>query len=367
MTLCKKLHIYFVSAILLTLLTGCGDSVFDQEHFATTPGNSDLSSEGAVPLPPTTDAGNLNKICSALNFDKVTWPEDYSLDDETAFALAMNITGSLEGHSGWENLSNNFDGQGVSMGILNQNLGQGSLQPLWIAMRNDHRDVLESIMTPSMLSAMLSMLNDWERKSLHSKSFAINTEDEIEKVPLNDRQDGVDKLYGFIQTKSRSTSASVAWAKRTLYSDSAGRVFKSAWKTALKKLASHPAYVSLQIRAARYIHDRAHGYRRLLGWNQLHSYLFLFDIVVQNGSLKQKHFDKMEAWLSSQKRTLTEQEEMKALLEIRVVDSNPIWQDDVRKRKTAIINGKGFVHGENRKFTEEYCYDPEAAYQSPQP
>ncbi|MEM7647402.1 MAG: hypothetical protein AAF203_10865, partial [Pseudomonadota bacterium] len=303
-------------------------------------------------------------ICSSLDFNNVTWPKDYRQTDQVAFSLAMNITGSFEGHAGWTNLSNNFDGQGVSMGILNQNLGQGTLQPLLIQMRENHLDILESVMTKSMLDSLLKMLKDWERARVSSFDLQRVAPPEVERrlVDLSDEGD-IDKHYAFAGISLRSNSKSVRWARKTLYTDSKGRKFKESWRKALKALAGDPAYVSLQIAAARYIHDRTHSYRERLGWTQLRSYLFLFDIVVQNGSLRDKHFEKFDDWMTEQARA-TEEEQMLEMLEIRVVDSNPKWQKDVRLRKTAVIKGVGYVHGEDRNLPIEYCYDPLLTYHS---
>lgn len=306
-------------------------------------------------------------ICSALDFSQVTWPADYRESDQVAFSLAMNITGSFEGYAGWTNLSNNFDNQGVSMGILNQNLGQGTLQPLLIKMRDNHLSVLESALTESMLESMLDMLSDWES----SKSTFTASLDDLtlatEKEPINlaKLSGDIDKFYAAPQLKTGSNSASVRWAKRTLYTNSSGTNFKSAWKTALKTIAGDPSYVSLQIEAARYIHDRTHEYKRTLGWNELRSYLFLFDIVVQNGSLREKHFRQFDNWLASHPQS-SEEEQMLEMLEIRVVDSHPKWQNDVRRRKTTVILGVGEVHGEDRDLPVEYCYDPVIDYESPE-
>src|ERR1700677_1324186 len=76
-------------------------------------------------------------ICSPLDFTNVTWSGQLSPFQEQGLELGLNISGSFEGAAGWANLTNNFDGQGLSMGLLNQNLGQGSLQPLLIEMENN--------------------------------------------------------------------------------------------------------------------------------------------------------------------------------------------------------------------------------------
>ena len=303
-------------------------------------------------------------ICSTLDFEKVTWPTDYSEADQIAFALAMNITGSFEGNSGWTNLSNNFDGQGFSMGILNQNLGQGTVQPLLIEMRDNHLSVLQSVMGASMLTSMLKMLSDWEASIASSGEVEfLKVRDNFfeERALVSFSQENVDKFYSSRDVLPISNSKSVAWAKKTIYSDSKAISFKPEWKSALKELAGNPAYVSLQIKAARYIHERAQSYRARLGWSQLRSYLYLFDIVVQNGSLKDKHFAAFEKWLVEQNR-VTEEEQMLEMLEIRVKDVINKWQNDVLSRKKTVILGTGFVHGEDRNLPIEYCYDPVINY-----
>jgi hypothetical protein len=73
-------------------------------------------------------------ICSDLDFQGLQWPDTVPVAMRDPFAAGLNISGSFEGPDGWANLTDNFDGQGISMGLLNQNLGQGSLQPMWIEM-----------------------------------------------------------------------------------------------------------------------------------------------------------------------------------------------------------------------------------------
>lgn len=50
------------------------------------------------------------------------------------FDCFSKVTGKFEGNKGFANLSGNFDGQGISAGVLQWNLGQGSLQPILLEM-----------------------------------------------------------------------------------------------------------------------------------------------------------------------------------------------------------------------------------------
>jgi len=89
------------------------------------------------------------------------FPDSLSSDDRTALVLALNISGSFEGADGWANLSDDFDGQGVSMGLLNQNLGQGSLQPMLLRLRGEHPEVLRAALGPERSASLLYMLEKW--------------------------------------------------------------------------------------------------------------------------------------------------------------------------------------------------------------
>ncbi|MCJ8277796.1 MAG: hypothetical protein MJK18_13215, partial [Bdellovibrionales bacterium] len=116
--------IIYQTIILFTLaMTGvaCGNSdnpiqKADNSGSGDGPGDDTNTGVGTDDPMNSDDLG----ICSSLEFKGVTWSPELSQDDRVAFAIALNVSGSFEGHSGWSNLSNNFDGQGVSMGLLNQ-------------------------------------------------------------------------------------------------------------------------------------------------------------------------------------------------------------------------------------------------------
>lgn len=312
------------------------------------------------------------EICSDLNYEGVTWAERLSFDDRQALLLALNISGSYEGHSGWSNLTNNFDNQGLSMGLLNQTLGTGSLQPLLFKFRKNSPSSYQAVLPSSLRRAMDQMLDAWgAAKGLSAQSLAP-IEPSLAEVdrnwighiatqidPLN-----VDKFYAYpdmIRAYDAATDASVRWALNTIYTSSSGRTFKSEWKTALKNLASHPDYISLQIEAAHRLHDRALDYQVRLGFDELRGYLMLFDIAVQNGSLRQSHFNSFFSWRASNPNATPEQQ-MIRLVDIRAASSLPQYQEDVKSRKKTIVRGTGFVHGANRNLPQEYCYSPLKTY-----
>lgn len=278
----------------------------------------------------------------ALDFSGVTWSDSLTVDDRKAIGIALNITGSYEGNTGWGNISDNFDGQGLSLGLLNQNLGQGSLQPLLIRMRDRHPEALKSLFSATHLKSLLGMLSQWEKGSKglpEPRTLSILDEPrDAEALSIN--------------------SDSVQWAKDNLYD---GSSFDPAWKKELTALAEHPDYVSYQIATAEGYHQKALGYQARIGIKEFRAYLMLFDIVVQNGSLYEDDLTDYEAWVKANPKA-TSTAKLKKLVELRVRHVREQYKNDVRNRKNTIIDGTGTVHGEKRNLPKEYSYDPLWAY-----
>jgi len=184
------------------------------------------------------------------------------------------------------------------------------------------------------------------------------------KIKMNSTSEHIDKTYKLVSTSEVSSFAlspknqeSVNWAIQEIYSDSASRVFKEEWRTAFKSLARSAEYKSLQIEATRPLHERALGYMKTYGFSELRAYLFFFDIVVQNGSLRTTHFNQyLDYFNEHPEDSITEN--LLNLMEIRVSSSRPEFQNDVRSRKRTIILSEGLVHGSLRELPIEYCYNP---------
>ena len=109
------------------LLSGCGGSFesisqLTSKNQSSEEGSGDgggSGTDGEIVVPPGPNFKP--SICSDLSFEQVEWPSNVSTKQLDAFALGMNITGSFEGHDGWSNIANDFDGQGLSLGLFNQN------------------------------------------------------------------------------------------------------------------------------------------------------------------------------------------------------------------------------------------------------
>ncbi len=360
---------------ILIGVTGCSDGFHTSTPSSSSDSNAGQGGTGETPTtPPTPPAeGPDLSICSDLAFDHVRWATRFDSSDRNAFALSLNITGSYEGNSGWANLTNNFDGQGLSMGLLNQTLGTGSLQPLLYKFRQLYPQSYESVMSGTQQKAMGQMLDAWAAaKGLNAVSVlslkALRPVHFFERGFVgSDADANRDKFYasesvgaGDLHVMGAAESASVKWALQNLYADN-GKTFTSAWRSALKTLAAHPDYISLQIEAAEYLHDRALAYQARAGFTQLRGYLMLFDVAVQNGSITSAQFKKFDTWAAAH-AAATEEQAMLQLIDIRAAASKPQYQDDVRRRKRTIVLGQGTVHGANRNLPAEYCYLPQVSY-----
>ncbi len=349
---------------ILFLVTGCGQSFSSQLTQNLT---SETNTSVELPDPTNEEPGSTFKpsICSDLSFENVTWPRNISTVQLDAFALAMNISGSFEGPSGWTNLSNNFDGQGISLGLFNQNLGQGSLQPLLITFRDLNPTRLQQIYSASQVTALQSMLTAWGEpsdgiqltkiqptKATSDVRFSRNTsklDDESMLSPMDHPAEGF-----LTKASNDQNQASVDWSVSTVYTGTTGLSFRAEWRTALQNMAGAPEYITLQVAAAKAIHERAIAFMHRYNYRQLRSYLFMFDIVVQNGGIPASIENQYLAWVQVNP-TATEVAKLRRLLELRLTVVRPEYVEDVRARKTAIINSTGVVHQSTRDFPTEYC------------
>lgn len=362
--------------IILSLLVGislvaCSNTAGGNIS-AANPSNSAESNPvtpSPVPSPapttvPTTEPGKLS-ICSRLDFANLDWPSVVDLRERDAFALALNISGSFEGPDGWENLTNNFDGQGLSLGLLNQCLGQGSLQPLLIQMRNLYIGEMKSVLSTANFNSMLAMLNSWE--TTMSINDFVATEAQLRAHGFSKLDDPamIEKEIGFnpevhlMANLTGKNQNSVNWAVNNLYN---GSSFKSDWKTQLVALSGSAGYRSIQVAAALDLHLSALELFKTYGLTQLRGYLFMFDIVVQNGGISATAKANIMAQFKANPNW-NETQKLNAILTERLKYVKAAYVADVRSRKQSLINGNGTVHGTRRDYGREYC----AVFAAPMP
>jgi hypothetical protein len=219
----------------------------------------------------------------------------------------LALTGAFETGTGFPDcfcgISGDFDGQGISFGVLQWNFGQRSLQPLLKEMIELHPDVSAGIFG-NQLDAL--------REALSSDP---------------------DELMSF----ARSVQHPV---KHTVF---------EPWRGLAKALGRTDEFQAIQ---ARHANDKFRAALQLcadFGLTSERAAALMFDIVVQNGGIGavvraqiQGDLRNIPAAAGAEAR---EVRTMECVANRRAEAANPRWIDDVRSRKLCIARGEGTVHG----------------------
>lgn len=354
----KTYGLLFASSLLLS---ACGKN-FSADNSAS--GGSQASSQGdnaAGGDTATGDGGSgdganngsggaLN-ICGPLSFQGISWPQALPSKDRKSLATSLNLTGSYEGGQGWINITNNFDGMGMSLGLLQQNFGTGSLQPLLLKFRNQDRNQMQSYFSNSDFTSLENMLLQ------NSFMAALSGEEESpELFPNKMSLSPLDESpMGF--SAFSTGSGAVNWAVTQLYAGGDGRTFIPRWKSSFQNMANSANYRSFQVESAVRIYQKAQQYFKTFGFREFRSLLLMYDFVVQNGGFNSTHLSLFNAYKAANPQASETQLAMK-LLDIRLTSVRAQYRGDVYARKSAIIQGTGTVHGKTRNLPKEFCYNP---------
>ncbi len=228
---------------------------------------------------------------------------------------ALALTAGFETGSGAPDcfcgLAGSFDGQGVSYGVLQWNLGQGTLQPMLSRLNQQHPQVVKAAFGSSY-DAFCAML-------------------------------------------SKGKADQLAWAGTI--QDANHRV-QEPWKSGFKALGRTQECQDAQVAGAA---DRFKTGIQMCGtyglWSERGAAL-MFDIVVQNGSIKQATKDQIMADFQTIPSTLSKEDQevarMKIVAKRRAAAANPKFAGDVLSRKMTIAQGAGVVHGHGYDLEREY-------------
>jgi hypothetical protein len=232
--------------------------------------------------------------------DTDTWLQLTTDPRPTLFERCLGVTAQFEGH-GFGLLQGNFDGAGLTWGVIGFTLASRGIQSL-LAEADQ--------VSPGTLARVLGPLHaEWQR---------------VMQRPLADQ---------------------LAWADSI--SSGASKVsVPTEWKAAFARLGDEPVVKRLQMQRAydKYFVPAARAAHTL----QLRSELGIalaFDVHVQNGRFKPDAFA-MAARLGPRTPEL---ERRSRLANMAADSANPRWAEDVRERKLAIATGAGRVHG--RSYT----------------
>lgn len=216
-------------------------------------------------------------------------------------------------------LSGDFDGQGISLGVLQWNFGQDSLQPLLRQMISRHPRIIAGIFQSNfdVLNAALA------GGKAELMQFARGIQNPMKHL-VNE------PWHGMFKALCRTDEFQAIQAQ---YAD---QTFKSA-----QKLAGE------------------------YGLRSQRALALMFDIKVQNGSISELVKARILADFESLPGRLPEEEtevqRMVIVANRRAEDSNPKWVEDVRTRKLCIARGEGVVHGIRYNLAEQFGIGLESA------
>lgn len=222
---------------------------------------------------------------------------------------AFSVTYAFEG-AGYARAVGSFDGMGISFGWLQWNLGKNTLQPLLKHMHQANpKKFEEACGGASNANKLLAVCNG-------SIKDAVAWGDSISvKTDPNNRK---------------------TW-----------RNIVEPWKTVFQRLGSDPLFKNIQDRAAYrdYFENRALKIVEAFGLKSERGLALAFDIAVQNGSVKASAKARIEEEVAKLGGSVREEDLLIIIAEQVALQSDPQWQDNVRRRKMAIATGQGKGNG----------------------
>lgn len=244
---------------------------------------------------------------------------------------AVKITSTFEtGRTGgFGGLSGNFDGQGLSFGLLNFTIKAGSLIPLLQEFISNH---------PSRYSSAFG--NDAAR--FREIVFATKPDP---KNPTRRIRD-VERQMEFVNNRMNAIPREAKSNK-----------IIEPWKTYFGRLERDPEFQKIQVKAVRGALTRARYWCDYFGFKTERGFAFMFDLVSSHGGawLNAKKFQgkrrallqKMLAAKQAQvgRDKLAELEKMEVIANMISEVSSEKWRDKVRIRKLWFVRGTGKVHG----------------------
>jgi Putative peptidoglycan binding domain len=248
-------------------------------------------------------------------FPNVPQPESELLQRPLA-ERCLALTGAFETSAGFPDcftgLAGDFDGEGISFGVLQWNIGQGTLQPLFEQMLRDHPQTMTQIFQ--------------------------------------------DNLAHFASSLSLPHDEQLAWWS-SLQSPDKAEIFEP-WKGYLLTLGRTSSYQQIQMDHSAQIYTNALALAQEFDLHSERSVALMFDILVQNGGIDSA----MKIWINADFTTMPPSDidlngeivKMQAIANRVAESSRPEYIEDVRTRKLVIANGAGSVHGRDYELSSQY-------------
>lgn len=207
----------------------------------------------------------------------------------------------------------NFDGAGMSFGVIQFNLKSCTLQPILRQMASQYPAIVQAAFG-KLLSELQTMLS------------------------------------------TRSTQYQIDWAARRTVNS---RPLLPEWREAFRKLGVTQECIAIQRKVAKdkYYSNAVKMCQEYGLWSE-RGLALMFDIAVQNGSIKPAikafilaDFKKLGKDLTTE---AIEAERLKIIANRRAEASNPKWVENVRRRKLLIATGAGSANGVKADLEKDF-------------
>lgn len=249
----------------------------------------------------------------------VTWrllfapdPSILSADlDQRCLALTGTFETGTAPPDCFAGLSGDFDGQGLSFGALQWNLGQGSLQPLLTEMHQRHPETFRAVF-----------------------------------------QDKNDAVVAMLQ---QERAQQLEWARSIQHP--VRHTVLEPWHGLFKSLGRTPEFQAIETEHARGRFEQGLALCKEYGLKSQRAAALMFDIVVQNGSISRNVKAQILREFAGQSE---ETVRMEIIANRRAEACKAEWVEDVRARKLTIARGEGVVHGKPYHLKEQFGIGLEA-------
>ena len=233
---------------------------------------------------------------------------------------AVEITSLFETgkRGGFYGLSGNFDGQGLSFGLVNWTIGTGSLQPLLRDFARQHADRWAEVFGP------------------HAAQFL-----------------GVISPVGKEAVKTQHRFAVEVMNTSTIVKGTRRWSIQEPWVTYFKRLSEDEEFQKIQVKYVRVLLARGERFCRYFNLRSEMAYCFMFDAVSSHGqwwlTKKFKGIEKRRLLLEPRLQALTalhgegrvpESEVLLVIADVLGATSAARWADKVRRRKRWFVNGQ---------------------------
>ena len=175
---------------------------------------------------------------------------------EEAHTRALMLTAQFEGSgSGYKTIAGNFDGAGLSLGIIQFNIGEETLQPLLSDILSDNRNLVLSIFGSEKTTELENMLNS-------------------------------------------SPAEQLTWA--ISINDASGKSINAEWTGLFEALCETDEFQAIQDNYIEPYKERAIAKCDLFGgFSTNRAYAFMFDCSVQCGGFEQSEVDNIRKSITS--------------------------------------------------------------------